>query len=264
MRDFLEVAGRRWQGVEILVIPACVQGPAAAPEIVAALAAANRLACAVDVVVVARGGGSLEDLWCFNDERVVRAIFGSRIPVVSAVGHEIDVTLADLVADVRALTPSEAAERVVPSTEQVLAELRNLGQRMTVALVARVERARAAWQAVAHRPVLRRPEDRIHDMARRLDELAVRGDRAAQSRLVRARDRLAAMAGRLESLSPLSVLARGYSVTTRAQDGSVVWDVQQLAVGQAVITQLAKGRFRSCVQETVDQGPPGKYGEPGV
>ncbi len=109
IRDFLEVARRRWSGVQVLVIPAKVQGAGAAADIVRGIETANRLADPPDVLVVGRGGGSLEDLWCFNEEPVVRAIYASRIPVVSAVGHEIDVTLSDLVADVRALTPSEAA-----------------------------------------------------------------------------------------------------------------------------------------------------------
>jgi exodeoxyribonuclease VII large subunit len=117
VRDFLEVLRRRWRGVEVLIIPARVQGDGSVTEIVAGIRAANRLKPAPDVLIVGRGGGSLEDLWSFNEEAVVRAIAASRIPTVSAVGHEIDVTLADLVADVRALTPSEAAERVVPASD---------------------------------------------------------------------------------------------------------------------------------------------------
>lgn len=114
VRDFLEVLGRRWRGVDVLVVPARVQGDGAAQEVAQAIARVNRLAAPVDTLVVARGGGSLEDLWTFNEEVVVRAIHASRIPVISAVGHEIDVTLSDLVADVRALTPSEAAELIAP------------------------------------------------------------------------------------------------------------------------------------------------------
>ena len=247
IRDFLEVSGRRWQGVEILVIPTRVQGAEAAGEIAAAIDSASRLVDRPDVLVVTRGGGSLEDLWCFNDEQVVRAIHRSPIPVVSAVGHEIDVTLADLVADVRALTPSEAAELVVPSAEQVLAGLGNLGQRLGAALVARVARARASLEALAQRRVLRRPEERLHDLARRLDELGARRDRATRNYLTRAGDQLSGVVGRLESLSPLAVLARGYSVTKRVEDGRVVRDAEQLAVGEEVVTQLARGQMRSQV-----------------
>src|SRR3954468_13147334 len=119
IRDFLQVAARRFHGVSVLVIPAKVQGDGAASEIVRGIQMANRLRPPLDVLVVGRGGGSPEDLWCFNDEAVVRAIHASRIPVVSAVGHEIDVTLSDLAADVRALTPSEAAERIIPSADDL-------------------------------------------------------------------------------------------------------------------------------------------------
>ena len=119
VRDFLEVLRRRWRGVHVLIVPVRVQGDGARAEIAAGIELVNRLADPVDVLVVGRGGGSLEDLWAFNEEVVVRAIHASRIPVVSAVGHEIDVTLADLVADVRALTPSEAAERVVPAADEL-------------------------------------------------------------------------------------------------------------------------------------------------
>ena len=130
VRDFLEVIRRRWHGVHVLVVPVRVQGDGAAEEIAAGVALVNRLAVEVDVLVVGRGGGSLEDLWAFNEEVVVRAIHASRIPVVSAVGHEIDVTLSDLVADVRALTPSEAAERIVPAAEEVRAYLARQGERL--------------------------------------------------------------------------------------------------------------------------------------
>ena len=130
VRDFLEVLRRRWRGVDVLIIPARVQGDGAAAEIVAGIRAANRLVPRPDVLVVGRGGGSLEDLWAFNEEPVVRAIAASKIPTVSAVGHEIDVTLSDLVADVRALTPSEAAERVVPAEDEMRKRLSGYSDRI--------------------------------------------------------------------------------------------------------------------------------------
>ncbi len=134
VRDFLEVVRRRWRGADVLVVPVRVQGDGSATEIAAAIQLVNRLTVPVDVLVVARGGGSLEDLWSFNEEVVVRAIHASRIPVVSGVGHEIDVTLADLVADVRALTPSEAAERVVPAVDEISALLARYQQRLATGL----------------------------------------------------------------------------------------------------------------------------------
>ncbi len=143
IRDFLEVLRRRWAGVHVLIVPVRVQGPGAGDEIAAGIELVNRLSDPIDVLVVGRGGGSLEDLWSFNEEVVVRAIHASRIPIVSAVGHEIDVTLSDLVADVRALTPSEAAERVVPAAEELLDFLRRQEQRLATALRARLTSARA-------------------------------------------------------------------------------------------------------------------------
>src|SRR4029077_1511347 len=143
IHDFLQVLRRRWRGVDVLVIPARVQGEGAANEIVAGIRLANRVSPRPDVLVVGRGGGSLEDLWSFNEEPVVRAIAASKIPTVSAVGHEIDVTLADLVADVRALTPSEAAERIVPAAEEIGARVRAYHQRLRHAAHRRVMLLRA-------------------------------------------------------------------------------------------------------------------------
>src|SRR5690348_15397886 len=130
IRDFLQVMHRRWRGVDVLVFPARVQGDGAAEEIVAGIRAASKVQPKIDVLVVTRGGGSLEDLWCFNEEAVVRAIAASKVPTVSAVGHEIDVTLSDLAADVRALTPSEAAERIAPAAEEISARVRAYQQRL--------------------------------------------------------------------------------------------------------------------------------------
>ena len=142
VRDFLEVLRQRWPGVDVLVIPTKVQGEGASAEIARALALANRLQPPMDVLVVTRGGGSMEDLWCFNEEPVLRAIFASRVPVVSAIGHEIDVTLSDLVADVRALTPTEAAQRVVPATDEIAAALKHLHARLQSGLGTRAASAR--------------------------------------------------------------------------------------------------------------------------
>jgi exodeoxyribonuclease VII large subunit len=249
IRDFLEVANRRFRGVEILVIPARVQGDGAALEIARGIEVANRLANPPEVLVVGRGGGSLEDLWCFNTEGVVRAIFASRIPVVSAVGHEIDVTLSDLVADVRALTPSEAAERVVPSADELKHRLSVLGRRLNGGLRNRVVRIRALLESLAQRRVLRRPLEQIHDRSRRLDELDARLQRAIEHKRTRSRDRLTALGAQLESLSPLAVLARGYSVTQQAETGRIVRDSRDVQPGDLIRTQLHSGRIVSRVEQ---------------
>jgi exodeoxyribonuclease VII large subunit len=143
IHDFLQVAARRFHGVQILVIPVRVQGEGSAQDIARGIALANRIQPPLDVLVVGRGGGSLEDLWSFNEEVVVRAIHASQVPVVSAVGHEIDVTLSDLVADVRALTPSEAAERVIPSADELTARLSQLQRRLSSILRTRVATAKS-------------------------------------------------------------------------------------------------------------------------
>lgn len=249
VRDFLEVLRRRWRGVQVLIIPAKVQGEGAAQDLVRGIQLANSLAASPDVLVVGRGGGSLEDLWCFNEEPVVRAIHASRIPVVSAVGHEIDVTLADLVADVRALTPSEAAALVVPAADEVRAGLDGMRARLSAALRARASDARARWDALAQHRVFRRPFDRLHDLSRQVDEFELRAARAMNYQCSRAQDRLAALAARLESLSPLGVLARGYSVTQHAASGQLVTDAAALAVGDLLASRFARGQAFSRVTE---------------
>jgi exodeoxyribonuclease VII large subunit len=251
IRDFLEVLRRRWRGVDVLVVPVRVQGDGAAAEIAAGIELVNRLAEKVDVLVVGRGGGSLEDLWAFNEEIVVRAIYASRIPVISAVGHEIDVTLADLVADVRALTPSEAAERVVPASDEITALLERQQQRLAGALRNRAAAARARLDALAARRVFRRPLERVRLLERQLDELQARAQRAIERRAEIASSLLGAKAGQLESLSPLAVLGRGYSLTTRLDDGRLVRSASQLTVGDRLGTRLSDGAATSRV-ETIE------------
>ena len=248
IHDFLQVLGRRWRGADVIVVPTRVQGEGAAAEIAAAIAAANRLPLAIDCLVVTRGGGSLEDLWAFNEEAVVRAIHASRIPVISAIGHEIDVTLADLVADVRALTPSEAAELVAPAAEDLLARFRQTERRLAAALRWRLNAARSRLDAAAAHRVFRLPRERIEDMALRLDELDARAARALRQRLQMARTAVQQQAARLEALSPLGVLSRGYSLTQRAADGRIVRTAAELAPGETIVTRFARGRATSRVE----------------
>ena len=249
IRDFLEVLRGRWGGADVLIAPVRVQGEGAAEEIAAAVATLGRMTPAPDCIVVTRGGGSLEDLWAFNEEAVVRAIFASPVPVVSAVGHEIDVTLCDLVADVRALTPSEAATLVAPAAEEIAAGLRHVHQRMTAALRGRAAAARSRLDALARHRVLRRPLERVHDLARRLDELEARSVRAIRHRAGAARHRAQSIAARLESLSPLAVLARGYSVTLRTCDGQLIRDAAELKPGEQITTRFARGQTVSRVEQ---------------
>ncbi len=249
IHDFLQVAGRRFRGTHVLIIPARVQGTGAAAEIVRGIEIANSLAEPPDILVVGRGGGSVEDLWSFNEEIVVRAIHASKIPVISAVGHEVDVTLADLVADVRALTPSEAAELAVPSAQELVAQIAGLQRQMTKNLRSRVSSARTHLQILSRRPVFARPLSRIQLLSRRLDDLDEAASRSVRRRQSRLREKLASLSARLETLSPLATLSRGYSVTTR-EDGSIVRDVQDLAANDILRTQIAHGKITSRILST--------------
>lgn len=248
IHDFLQVLLRRWRGTEVLIVPVRVQGEGAAEEIAASIEQVNRYRMPIDCLVVTRGGGSLEDLWAFNEEVVVRAIYASRIPVVSAVGHEIDVTLSDLVADVRALTPSEAAERIVPSADTVRALLLNQSQRLTATLRGRAATARSRLDGLASRRVFRRPAEMVHQLGQRLDEWSMRSSRAVAQRVWQQRRHVDELSSRLDSLNPTAVLRRGYSITRRAADERLIRNAGELKVGDTLITQFAEGTAHSQVQ----------------
>ena len=258
IRDFLQVLGRRWRGTDVLIVPVRVQGDGAAAEIAAAIETVNQFTSPVDCLVVTRGGGSMEDLWAFNEEPVVRAIAASKIPVISAVGHEIDVTLSDLAADVRALTPSEAAELIAPSAEELVAQLRQVEQRMASALRWRATSARSRLDTVTRHAIFRRPHQRIFELSRRLDELDARLLRAVRGLVVTARQKTATAAGQLESLSPLAVLGRGYSLTQRTADGHVIRHAAELSPGEQITTRFADGRAVSRVEQVENLPSPEK------
>ncbi|MGH7129524.1 MAG: exodeoxyribonuclease VII large subunit, partial [Planctomycetaceae bacterium] len=253
VRDMLQVITRRWRAVDLVIVPVRVQGDGAAEEIAAGLQIAGRLP-GVDLVITGRGGGSLEDLWAFNEEIVARSIAACPVPVICAVGHEIDVSIADLAADRRALTPSEAGELAVPSRADVKAALDRLRGRTTTALRERVRRARSVVDGLSARRVFTRPLQPIHDRTARLDELGRRIGRAGRGRVEQARHRLAALAAGLEALNPMKVLARGYSITTREPDGEILRDAGETAFGERLITQLHRGRITSRI-ETIDSNP---------
>jgi len=248
IRDLWEVMRRRWPDISVTVIPTRVQGEGAAHEIAAGIQTANAFAEPPDVLVVCRGGGSIEDLWCFNEEPVVRAIFASRIPVVSAVGHEIDVTLSDLVADVRALTPTEAGEIVLPSSEEIQRQLSDLGHRLGESLRRQAGQARIRLDGLAERRIFLKPYDLIHEAARRLDELDGRTTRALLQQVRRTREQLVGVTGKLESLSPLGVLGRGYSLTWRTRDGGLLREASSIDLGEEITTRMSKGQITSRVE----------------
>ena len=247
VRDLLQVITRRWPAVDVVVVPVPVQGEGAAARIASALRTVHRIP-RVDVVITGRGGGSPEDLWAFNEEIVARAVYDCRLPVICAVGHEIDLSIADLVADRRALTPSEAGELAVPLLEEVLAELRHLRDRLAASLRERAHRARLQLDALASRRVVARPREAIRDRAQRLDELEVRLCRAIRQRVRHDRRMLESAACSLDALSPLKVLQRGYSITQRAESGEVIRSGAQLAPGETITTLTSDARVTSRVE----------------
>jgi exodeoxyribonuclease VII large subunit len=256
IQDFLEVLRRRWRGTDVIIIPAKVQGVGAAQEIAAGIALAQKITPPLDCLVVGRGGGSMEDLWCFNEEIVVRAIAASKIPTISAVGHEIDVTLSDLVADVRALTPSEAAELVVPSEADVLTTVESYERRLSRAIQQKLELYRLKLDSLGKRPVLTRPEEYIAQRAQRIDELGIRIERAIERKIDSLRLKLAASAASLDALSPLKTLERGYSLTAfvdpQTKSPKLLTSTNQIAVGDTLETRLSQGSLESRVTRIVE------------
>lgn len=265
VRDMIEVFAQRWPFTEVVVRPTRVQGEGSAADVAHALKQLNWLhrknKLCFDAIVLGRGGGSAEDLWAFNEEVVADAVFNSVVPVISAVGHETDVTVADLVADHRAETPTAAVVALVPDRREVLAALGALHERMGEAAARRLRLAKQRLDQLATRPALRRPLQRISDLEQRLDDTAARLARAARQRLVEASQQLAAVSARLETLSPLQVLARGYSLT-HTKDGELVRDPGTLRPGDLLLTRVAGGTVRSLVTEArrADGEPPPQGG----
>jgi exodeoxyribonuclease VII large subunit len=223
LRDIVSVARRRWPAVELLVVPARVQGDTAEAELCAALALVNRLE--VDLVIVGRGGGSREDLWAFNSERVARALAAVRVPTISAVGHETDVSLTDLVADFRAATPSAAAEAAVPDREPVRAQVNALARRMARGLTARVELGQ-----------------------QRLDRTGDRLGAGVAAPLGRGRARLDTLDAALQALSPMRVLARGFALA-RDEGGRLLRRTDQFAPGASFRLTVADGDVPARVEQ---------------
>jgi exodeoxyribonuclease VII large subunit len=245
VRDMIQVITRRWPPARIVVVPVRVQGEGAAEEIAKALKLVHRIPD-VDVVITGRGGGSLEDLWCFNTEIVARAVAACRIPVIAAVGHEIDVSIADLVADRRALTPSEAGELVVPSARDLQDSLLQTAQRMRQTLRDRLDRARLRLSTIEARSVIQRPMSLVDQKRLDCESLSERAVKAVRLMTERKGRDLAEFAASLQALSPLKVLSRGYSLTQKS-DGTLLRSAASVAPGETLITRLASGLVRSAV-----------------
>lgn len=247
VRDILNVLGRRWPGLLIRVWPVRVQGQGAAQEIADALSGFNELAPDTDVLLVGRGGGSIEDLWAFNEEPVARAIAASAIPVISCVGHETDFTVADLVADLRAPTPSAAAELAVRDKAEVEADLAALVEGMDAYLRGLLSAlGRRLAYAAAH-PLLGDPRRLWERDMQRVDELTARLPQALRRVVERASLRLSGAAGRLDAVSPLKVLGRGYAIAESG--GKVLTKASQAKKGDTLRVRLAEGELAAQVTE---------------
>ena len=251
VHDIIRVLRKRWPVAKVLLLPVRVQGVEAPPEIVGAIRYANRYRVA-DVIITGRGGGSIEDLWAFNDERVARAIYESELPVISAVGHEPDVTIADYVADLRAATPSNAAELVAPDVSELRDALRSAQARLDQAINRGISQRRSALTELASRRVMQSPTGFIDHRRLELDSIRLRLDSAAAARLNRQRQEFARLAAKLDALSPLKVLGRGYSIAMDAE-GRAVREAAQLRAGDKLELRLSKGGA-SCLVESVYGG----------
>jgi exodeoxyribonuclease VII large subunit len=244
--DMLRIISDRYPDRRVVIRPVKVQGEGAAQEIAAGIAELNRFG-AVDVMIVGRGGGSLEDLWAFNEEIVARAIAGSAVPVISAVGHEVDYTIADFVADRRAPTPTAAAQMVVPRKADLVEQLAALDEQIVRNIEFNLSMLREAVAGLAKR--LADPSRRLRENQQRLDELSVDLMRRFQEKLRQFKDRLGRGAARLDALSPLAVLERGYSITHRLSDLRVVKSAAALELGERVRVTFAEGKALCRVEE---------------
>ena len=256
VHDMLRILRARWPLTEVKLLGVRVQGAEAPAEIVGALNYANRHKVA-DLIITGRGGGSIEDLWAFNDERVARAIYASEIPIISAVGHEPDVTIADYVADMRASTPSNAAELAVPDRNDVRARLDALERRMDRTERARLDGLRDRLSALESKRALRDPMAFLADKRLLLDCTQKDLASLAERQVAQRRQRFAALCAALDAMSPLRVLARGYAVA-RTEEGAVLRRADEVSAGETVHITLAEGSLVCTVNETIEENSHGK------
>ncbi|MDD5504788.1 MAG: exodeoxyribonuclease VII large subunit [Candidatus Omnitrophica bacterium] len=248
IRDILNIINRRYENTHIIILPVKVQGQGAANEIVRALSDFNRLKN-VDVIILARGGGSIEDLWAFNEELVARAIYDSSIPVISAVGHEIDYTISDFVSDLRAPTPSAAAELVIGRKEDMISDIEKLKDRLKRAAISRVRIMQDRLDGVKKSYAFRQPLFMAEQYQQRFDETLKRMIQALVFFTRSKHQSFTALKNRLEALSPDAILRRGFSITMRAHNGSIIKDASDLASGALIRTRFLAGEIISRVEK---------------
>ena len=250
VHDIIRILGKRWPTAEVLLLPVRVQGAEAPPEIAGAIKYANRHHVA-DVIITGRGGGSIEDLWAFNDERVARAIYDSEIPVISAVGHEPDVTISDYVADVRAATPSNAAELAVPDRAEIAELLANLDIRRSQAMKKKLAELSSRLADLESRRVMQSPAAYLDTKKLELDRASDRLVSAFQSITAQRRREYVRLAASLDAMSALKVLSRGYAIA-QTEDGAVLKSVNQAAKGEKITVELGDGSL-GCRIENVEE-----------
>ena len=247
VHDMIRILRRRYPIARVLLLPVRVQGAEAPPEIVGAIRYANRWKLG-DVLITGRGGGSMEDLWAFNDERVARAIYACETPVISAVGHEPDVTISDFVADARASTPSNAAEIAVPDQVELLRWLRGVGERMEQSETARLEALRRRLDTLASKRVMTDQMAYVQDKRMELVHVQQRLGDLSAGLLARKRQRFAALTASLDAMSPLKVLGRGYAMAQNSE-GEVLKSYRDVTAGDRVSVTLGEGGFTAKVEE---------------
>ncbi len=241
VHDILRLLQKRYPAVEVLLFPTLVQGEDAAAEIAHAIACMNRLP-GIDLLIVGRGGGSIEDLWAFNEEIVARALFKSHIPTVSAVGHETDTTIADFVADHRAPTPSAAVEHIVPDQEELRQQLAAVRYNLVRSITGRIDVVRTKLENIQNRIPPTHRIDAINRLRQTVDQLDDRGQRGAAQQLKGKQRAWQIAAAQLDTLSPLATLARGYSIC-KDSSGNAVTDAAQVVVGEEVHLRLSRGQL---------------------
>ena len=245
VHDMLRILRKRYPLSKVILLPVRVQGAEAPGEIAAAIGYANHYVLA-DLLIVGRGGGSIEDLWAFNDERVAYAIFNSQIPVISAVGHEPDVTISDYVADLRAATPSNAAELAVPDKEALIQNLDSYSAAMTAALNRQLQSARQHLNVLSRHPALQTPTGYLDQKQQQLTLLKNRLTAAENQIISKNSQKYIALTAKLDAMSPLKVLTRGYSMSQK-EDGTVLRSVRQIELGERITVSLSDGSLSATV-----------------
>lgn len=251
VHDMLRILRKRYPLAQIRLLPVRVQGAKAPGEIAAAICYANHYRIA-DLLIVGRGGGSIEDLWAFNDERVAHAIYESEIPVISAVGHEPDVTISDYVADLRAATPSNAAELAVPDQDSLRQNLDSMSVTMVTILNRQLRSAKQHLDVLSQSPALRSPTGYIEQREKSLELLKNRLITAQNSSITRKNQRYIAAVSKLDAMSPLKVLTRGYSMA-QTEGGEVLRSVQQVELGERISISLSDGKLSATVMDKKEE-----------